>query len=289
MTNDKFDRLFGGPARKPDELLTQRHMDLAASIQAVTEEIMLRLTRSLAAETGAENLCLAGGVALNCVANGKVLRDNKFQKIWIQPAAGDAGGAVGAALCAYHLHAKRPRLHRNVADGMNGGYLGPRFAQGDIERRLASIGARFETVSEPTMIERTARDLADGCAVGWFRGRMEFGPRALGGRSILGDARSPTMQKTLNLRVKYRESFRPFAPSVLREEVGKWFEFDEDSPYMLLVAGIDRRRRREMTAEERELFGIDKLNIVRSEIPAVTHVDYSARIQTVHRETNPIY
>jgi len=250
---------------------------------------MLRLTRSLAAETGAKNLCLAGGVALNCVANGKVLRDNKFKRLWIQPAAGDAGGALGAALCAYHLRAGKPRLESNVADGMNGAYLGPNYTQSDIERRLASVGARFETVSEPVKIERTARDLVEGRAVGWFQGRMEFGPRALGGRSILGDARSQTMQKTLNLRVKYRESFRPFAPSVLREEVGNWFEIDEDSPYMLLVAAVNKKRRRQMTAEKQALFGIDKLNVVRSEIPAVTHVDYSARIQTVHRDTNPAY
>jgi carbamoyltransferase len=289
MTNDRFHRLFGHPVRGPEKLLTQFHMDVAASVQKVTEEVMLRLTRSLAGETGARNLCLAGGVALNCVANGKVLRDGRFERIWIQPAAGDAGGAVGAALCAYHLHASKPRVKSNVIDGMNGAYLGPSFSQSEIERRLQAAGARFETVSEPVMIERTARDLADGRAVGWFQGRMEFGPRALGARSILGDPRSPTMQRTLNLRVKYRESFRPFAPSVLREEVADWFELDEDSPYMLLVAGVDKRRRRQMTAEEEALFGIDKLNVARSEIPAVTHVDYSARVQTVHRETNPLY
>ena len=289
MTNGKFDDLFRHPVRTPDKLLTQFHMDIAASVQKVTEEVMLRLTRSLASETGAKNLCLAGGVALNCVANGKVLRDGRFDGIWIQPAAGDAGGALGAALCAYHLQAGKPRTGRNVVDGMSGGYLGPSFAQADIERRLKASGARFETVPEPTMVERTARDLADGRAVGWFQGRMEFGPRALGARSILGDARSPTMQKTLNLRVKYRESFRPFAPSVLREEVANWFELDEDSPYMLLVAGVDGKRRRAMTEDEEALFGIDKLNVSRSEIPAVTHVDYSARIQTVHRETNPTY
>jgi carbamoyltransferase len=289
MTNDKFSRLFGEPVRTPEKLLTQFHMDIAASVQRVTEEVMLRLTRALAAETGAKNLCLAGGVALNCVANGKVLRDGKFDGIWIQPAAGDAGGALGAALCAYHQHAGKPRNGRNVTDGMNGSYLGPSFTQEDIEQRLTAAGARFETVPQATMIERTARDLAEGRAVGWFQGRMEFGPRALGGRSILGDARSPSMQKTLNLRVKYRESFRPFAPSVLREEVGNWFELDGDSPYMLLVAGVDKKRRRDMTSEEQALFGIDKLNTVRSEIPAVTHVDYSARIQTVHRETNPAY
>ncbi len=289
MTNDRFAGLLGKPVRTPDQQLTQFHMDIAASVQAVTEEVMLRLTRSLAAETGARNLCLAGGVALNCVANGRVLRDGRFEKLWIQPAAGDAGGALGAALGAYHLHAGRPRLAMESGDGMSGAYLGPGFSQDEIERRLEAAGARFETVSEPVMIERTARDLAAGRAVGWFQGRMEFGPRALGARSILGDARSPTMQKTLNLRVKYRESFRPFAPSVLREEVGNWFDLDADSPYMLLVANVDGKRRRTMTAEEHALFGIDKLNIVRSDIPAVTHVDYSARIQTVHRQTNPAY
>jgi len=289
MTNARFERLFGEPVRTPDKPLTRFHMDIAASVQKVTEEVMLRLTRSLAAETGARNLCLAGGVALNCVANGRLLRDGRFERIWIQPAAGDAGGALGAALCAYHLQADKPRLERNAADGMNGAYLGPAFAQADIERRLEAAGARFCVVPEAEMIERTARDLAAGRAVGWFQGRMEFGPRALGARSILGDARSPTMQRTLNLRVKYRESFRPFAPSVLREEVADWFELDEDSPYMLLVAAVEPRRRRAMTAEEQALFGIDKLNVVRSEIPAVTHVDYSARIQTVHRETNPTY
>jgi carbamoyltransferase len=289
MTNDKFAALFGEPVRTPEKLLTQFHMDIAASVQAVTEEVMLRLTRSLAAETGAKNLCLAGGVALNCVANGKVLRDGRFERIWIQPAAGDAGGALGAALCAYHLHAGRPRVRPSSGDGMRGAYLGPSFSQEEIERRLEAAGARFETVPEADMIARTAEDLAAGKAVGWFQGRMEFGPRALGARSILGDARSPSMQKTLNLRVKYRESFRPFAPSVLREEVGRWFELDEDSPYMLLVADVVPERRRAMTPEEQALFGIDKLNVARSDIPAVTHVDYSARIQTVHQGTNPAY
>jgi carbamoyltransferase len=289
MTNDRFAALFGQPVRTPEKLLTQFHMDIAASVQAVTEEAMLRLTRSLAAETGAKNLCLAGGVALNCVANGKVLRDGRFERIWIQPAAGDAGGALGAALSAYYLHAGRPRVRPPSGDGMRGAYLGPSFAQEEIERRLEAAGARFETVPQADMIARTAADLAAGKAVGWFQGRMEFGPRALGARSILGDARSPSMQKTLNLRVKYRESFRPFAPSVLREEVGRWFELEEDSPYMLLVADVVPERRRAMTGEERALFGIDKLNVARSEIPAVTHVDYSARIQTVHRDTNPAY
>ncbi len=289
MTNDKFDALFGGPARKPEQWLTQREMDLAASIQAVTEEIVLRLTRGLAKETGAKNLCLAGGVALNCVANGKVLRDGRFERIWVQPAAGDAGGALGAALAAYHLYRGQPRLPANSIDGMQGSYLGPAFAQAEIETRLRGAGARFKVAGDGETIEEAAQALAEGKAVGWFQGRMEFGPRALGGRSILGDARSPSMQKMLNLKVKYRESFRPFAPSVLREDVADWFELDGDSPYMLLVADVVKRRRREMTADEQKLFGIDKLNVPRSEIPAVTHVDYSARIQTVHRETNPRY
>ena len=290
MTNAKFDTLFGGPARKPDELLTQRHMDLAASIQRITEEVVLRLTRSLAAETGATNLCLAGGVALNCVANGHVLRDGQFKNIWIQPAAGDAGGALGAALCAYHLHrgGARPATG-NGRDAMAGSYLGPDYAQADIERRLTAAGAKFRVLPPEQTIAATAQALADGRAVGWFQGRMEFGPRALGGRSFLGDARSPTMQKMLNLKIKYRESFRPFAPSVLREDAADWFELDGDSPYMLLVANVVAKRRRAMTGVEKTLFGIDKLNVPRSEIPAVTHVDYSARIQTVHRETNPRY
>ena len=289
MTNKAFDEVFGGPPRKADELLVQRHMDLAASIQAVTDEIVLRLTRSLAAETGAENLCLAGGVALNCVANGKVVRDGSFKRIWVQPAAGDAGGALGAALCAYHLFRGQPREPNGALDLMQGSYLGPAFGQADIERRLKAAGAHFETVSDQQLIEQTADALATGNAVGWFQGRMEFGPRALGARSVLGDPRSPTMQSVLNLKVKYRESFRPFAPSVLREDVGDWFEMDCDSPYMLLVADVLKQHRREMTAEEKALFGIQKLNVPRSSIPAVTHVDYSARIQTVHEETNPRY
>ncbi|HZT18149.1 MAG TPA: carbamoyltransferase [Dongiaceae bacterium] len=290
MTNGRFDELFGGPARKPEQRVTQKEMDLAASIQAVTEEVMLRLTRSLAKETGARNLCLAGGVALNCVANGKVLRDGKFERIWIQPAAGDAGGALGAALAAHHLLLGQPRrAPGNALDAMQGSYLGPSYEQADIERRLETAGAKFTVLNEEALIHETARALAEEKAVGWHQGRMEFGPRALGGRSILGDPRSPTMQKTLNLKVKYRESFRPFAPSVLREDVAEWFELDDDSPYMLLVAGVQERHRREMSAEEQALFGIDKLNVPRSSIPAVTHVDYSARIQTVHRETNPRY
>jgi carbamoyltransferase len=289
MTNHAFDELFGGPARKADQLLTQREMDLAASVQAVIEEAVLRLTRSLAAETGQRNLCLAGGVALNCVANGKILRDGCFDNIWIQPAAGDAGGALGAALCGYH-HFRGEGRHLNGAiDGMAGAYLGPSFAQDEIEQRLYAAGASFEVMSDSQLIETSAGALAKGDALGWFQGRMEFGPRALGARSILGDPRSPTMQSTLNLKVKYRESFRPFAPSVLREDVADWFELNADSPYMLLVADVVDRRRRAMTDAERALFGIDKLNVPRSDIPAVTHVDYSARIQTVHEETNPRY
>ena len=289
MTNEKFDALFGGARRQADELLTQRHMDLAASIQAVTEETVLRLTRGLQAETGVKNLCLAGGVALNCVANGKVLKDAKFDNVWVQPAAGDAGGALGAALAAYHLYQGQPRTPDGSLDAMQGSYLGPEFGQSDIETRLSKVGAKFEVLSDDAVIASTAQAINDGKAVGWFQGRMEFGPRALGGRSILGDARSPTMQKTLNLRVKYRESFRPFAPSVLREDVADWFEMDADSPYMLMVADVVESRRRDMTEAEKALFGIDKLNVPRSDIPAVTHVDYSARIQTVHRETNPRY
>jgi carbamoyltransferase len=287
MTNSKFDALFGQPPRKAEQLLTSFHMDIAASIQQVTEEIMLRMTRSLARETGERNLCLAGGVALNCVANGKVLRDHQFANVWIQPAAGDAGGSVGAALCAYHLYKGQPRQPNGGLDGMHGSYLGPEFEQAEVERRLRAAGATFSVVDDAGVIARAADALVAQKAVGWFQGRMEFGPRALGARSILGDPRSPSMQKTLNLRVKYRESFRPFAPAVLREDVADWFELDYDSPYMLLVAGVRSERRRSMSREEEGLFGIDKLNVPRSDIPAVTHVDYSARVQTVHRETNP--
>jgi carbamoyltransferase len=257
-------------------------------VQAVTEEVMLRLTRSLAKCYGIRNLCLAGGVALNCVANGKVLRDGEFDDIWVQPAAGDAGGALGAALAVWHVGEGKPRS-TNGGDAMAGSFLGPEFSQSELERRLSAAGARFETLSDDHLIDSTVDALVAEKAVGWFQGRMEFGPRALGARSILGDPRSPRMQKTLNLRVKYRESFRPFAPSVLREDVADWFEFDGDSPYMLMVAGVKPERRRQMTAQEQALFGIDKLNVVRSEIPAVTHVDYSARIQTVHSNTNPRY
>ncbi|MCB2099764.1 MAG: carbamoyltransferase [Rhodobacterales bacterium] len=289
MTNARFDTLFGMPPRMPEERLDQRHMDLAASVQAVTEEVVLRLTRSLAKEGISRNLCLAGGVALNCVANGKVLRDGAFDNVWVQPAAGDAGGALGAALAAYHVNQGGARKLNGGGDAMKGSYLGPVYDQADIEARLTAAGAKFEVMPGDAVIAATAQALADEKAVGWFQGRMEFGPRALGGRSILGDPRSPAMQKTLNLKVKYRESFRPFAPSVLREDVADWFEIDGDSPYMLMVAPVTEGRRRAMTDEEEALFGIDKLNVVRSEIPAVTHVDYSARIQTVHADTNPRY
>jgi carbamoyltransferase len=285
MTNQRFEALFGGPARKPEAPVTQKDMDLAASIQAVTEDVILQLTRSLQAETGATNLCLAGGVALNCVANGKVLRDGRFKNIWVQPAAGDAGGALGAALAGYHLTMARPR--NCTGDAMQGSYLGPAYEQKDIEQRLTAAGAKFTVLDDAGLIARSADALAGQKALGWHQGRMEFGPRALGARSILGDARSPTIQKTLNLQVKYRESFRPFAPAVLREDVAEWFDLDGDSPYMLMVAPVRKEKCRQMSDEQLKLFGIDKLNVVRSDIPAVTHVDYSARIQTVHRETNP--
>ena len=290
MTNEKFHRLFEGPPRHPEtDRLTQKHMDLAASIQKATEEVVLRLTRSLQQETGLKNLCLAGGVALNCVANGQVLRDGRFERLWIQPAAGDAGGALGAALAAHYLYQQQPRRVTPGRDSMQGAYLGPEYSQEEIQTRLEQAGARFTVMDTQSMIEQCAEALAREKALGWFQGRMEFGPRALGGRSILGDARSPRMQSVLNLKIKFRESFRPFAPSVLREEVAEWFELDCDSPYMLLVADVVPRRRIPMTPEQEALFGIDKLNVPRSDIPAVTHVDYSARIQTVHRETHPLY
>lgn len=288
MTNHRFDELFGGPRRTSESQLTQREMDLAASVQAVTEEVVIKLARGIRKSTGLKNLCLAGGVALNCVANGKLLRENIFDNIWIQPAAGDAGGALGAALGAYHLMLNKPRSVR-PSDAMKGSYLGPEYSQSDIEARLTAAGAVFTTVSTQEMLHQTANALAEGKAVGWHQGRMEFGPRALGGRSIIADPRSPAVQKQLNLKVKYRESFRPFAPSVLREDVSQWFDIDVDSPYMLMVADVTKSRQLPMTAEEQQLFGIEKLNVPRSEIPAVTHVDYSARIQTVHEDTNPLY
>ena len=294
MTNGRFDALFGGPARKPEEPLTQRHMDLAASVQAVTEEAVLRLTRSLRDETGIPYLCLAGGVALNCVANGKVLRDGRFDDLWVQPAAGDAGGALGAALAASHRLSGEPRPSAGSkgagGDAMQGAFLGPEFGPEEIRAALDAAGARYETLGDEALIAATVEALAAGKAVGWFQGRMEFGPRALGNRSILADARSPTMQKTLNLKIKHRESFRPFAPSVPRADVADWFELDRDSPYMLLVAGVKPERRRgEAETPNNALSGLDRLNVPRSEVPAVTHVDYSARVQTVHPETNPRY
>jgi carbamoyltransferase len=289
MTNEKFDALFGGPPRTQEAELTQREMDLAASIQVVTEDVVIKLARNIAKTTGEKNLCLAGGVALNCVANGKLLRENIFDNIWIQPAAGDAGGALGAALAAYHLMLKGPRHVTPSRDAMKGSYLGPEFSSTDVAERLAQSGAVFSMHTDDEITELTAQALADGKAVGWHCGRMEFGPRALGARSIIADPRSASMQKTLNLKVKYRESFRPFAPSVLREDVSQWFEMNVDSPYMLLVADIVKDKRRVMTAQEESLFGINKLNVPRSDIPAVTHVDYSARIQTVHSGTNPRY
>lgn len=289
MTSRRFHDLFGGPPRKSEDRLTQREMDLAASVQAVTEEVMLRMTRALRKKHGIPNLCLAGGVALNCVANGKILRDGAFERVFVQPAAGDAGGALGAAYAAHAIHAKKPRYLNGAMDGMKGSYLGPSYAQSDIEDRLARAGARFDRLDDDAMLDRTTDALARGDAVGWFQGRMEFGPRALGARSILGDPRSESMQRTLNLKIKYRESFRPFAPSVLAEDVADYFELDEASPYMLLVADVKRNRRRRMSDAEQALFGIDKLNVPRSDVPAVTHVDYSARIQSVHAETNPRY
>jgi len=289
MTNGRFDRLFGGPPRAPDELLEQRHMNLAASVQAVTEEVIVRMVRSLVAETGLRRLCLAGGVGLNCVANGKILRDGVIDNLWVQPAAGDAGGALGAALSAYHEFLDQPRRAGNVLDGMQGAYLGPAFSNTEIADRFRNAGAVFKIVEDEAVIEHTVDALIEEKAVGWFQGRMEFGPRALGARSILGDPRSPHMQRQLNLKIKFRESFRPFAPSVLREDVAEWFEIDGDSPYMLVVADVLEDRRRPVSDEDKKLFGIDRLNTIRSEIPAVTHVDMSARIQTVHKETNPRY
>lgn len=289
MTNERFHDLFGAPPRASEVPLTQREMDLAASVQAVTEEVVLKLARGIYKETGERNLCLAGGVALNCVANGKLLREKIFDNVWIQPAAGDAGGALGAALASYYLFGGAPRTVASKGDAMKGSYLGPSYDQAEIEVRLAAAGAKFETLDDGALMDFCAHALDEGKAIGWHQGRMEFGPRALGARSIIGDARSPSMQKLLNLKVKYRESFRPFAPSVLREDVAKWFDMDADSPYMLLVADVKNEHRVEMSADEKMLFGIERLNLKRSSIPAVTHVDYSARIQTVHQDTNPRY
>ena len=287
MTNKKFDKLFGGHPRRSETNITQREMDLAASIQKVTEEIIIKLAYNISKETGEKNLCLAGGVALNCVANGILLREKIFDNIWIQPAAGDAGGALGAALSAWYSHHKKDRQITSDRDTMKGSYLGPELLSSEIEAELSTIGAIFKKLSEKEIIDMVAEALVNQKAIGWMQGRMEFGPRALGGRSIIADPRSPIMQKQLNLKVKYRESFRPFAPSILREDLNKWFELNVDSPYMLFVADVQKERRRKMTSEEKILFGIDKLNVSRSNIPAVTHVDNSARIQTVHKETNP--
>jgi len=293
MTSAAFDKLFDGPPRSPEGLLTQRHMDLACSIQEVTELAMLRMAHHVHQQTGEKNLCLAGGVALNCVGNGRILREGPFEKIWIQPAAGDAGGSLGAALSVWYQYLNNARdveaVCRGRQDGMNAAYLGPEFASDDIQDYLDGIGARYKRQNRSALIDHVARLLAEGKIVGWFQGRMEFGPRALGARSIIGDPRSPKMQSQMNLKIKFRESFRPFAPSILRERVADYFEMDCDSPYMLLVAPVQTHLRRQMTEAEQSLFGIDKLNVPRSTIPAVTHVDYSARIQTVRREDNPLY
>ena len=289
MTNKKFDNLFGKKPRDPqNEEITQFHMDIAASIQKVTEEVMISLSKSIRKEYGIKNLCLAGGVALNCVANGKILKEKIFDKIWIQPAAGDAGGSLGAALALWYIE-QGNRRPVNSNDGMKGSYLGTEYNQEEIEKELKTVGANFETLKYDELIDKTANFLSNEKAIGWFQGRMEFGPRALGARSILGDPRSDKMQKNLNLKVKYRESFRPFAPSILREYLSEWFEIDVDSPYMLLVANVNPNKKIKMNDEQQKLFGIDKLNVKRSDIPAVTHVDYSARIQTVTKKTNKRY
>jgi len=289
MTSPAFEALFGGPPRVPETKLTQKEMDLARSIQEVCEEVMLRMARSAHRETGLEDLCLAGGVALNCVGNGRILREGPFRRLWIQPAAGDAGGALGVAQLIWHRHLRQPRKVVSGHDGMKGAYLGPEFTENEIEGFLRSEGIAYERLDRDTLVHRVARLLADEKVIGWFNGRMEFGPRALGARSILGDARSPRMQAQMNLKIKFREGFRPFAPSVRRERVSEYFELEEDSPYMLLVAPVRKERRIAMTAEQRKLWGIDQLNVARSDIPAVTHIDYSARIQTVSEDTNPSY
>tara|TARA_Y100000588_G_scaffold181253_1_gene195036 strand:+ start:665 stop:2503 length:1839 start_codon:yes stop_codon:yes gene_type:complete len=288
MTTRKFDELFGGPRRKPESSVTQREMDIASSIQLVTEEVVLRLAKTIRQETDAEYLCLAGGVALNCVANGRLLREGIFKDIWIQPAAGDAGGALGAALSVWHEYLGNPRTV-GQGDGMSGSYLGPWFSNHEIKSYLDSAGAKYKELDDDKLMPKLAKYLAEGNVIGWFQGRMEFGPRALGGRSIIGDPRSDAMQSVMNLKIKYRESFRPFAPSILAERAADYFDIEHASPYMLLVAPVTEQRRTMMTAEQKKLFGIRKLNVPRSEIPAVTHVDYSARIQTVHGNTNPRY
>ena len=289
MTNKKFENLFGQKVRNPQyEKLTQFHMDIAASIQKVTEDIMIKIAKSLKEEFNISKLCLAGGVALNCVANGKILKEKIFDNIWVQPAAGDAGGSLGAALALWHIEQNNPRTINNE-DNMQGSYLGPEYPQKEIEEQLDAAGAKYEIFKDEELLDKTATDIANEEAIGWFQGRMEFGPRALGGRSILGDPRSEKMQKNLNLKVKFRESFRPFAPSILREDLSEWFDLNVDSPYMLMVSNINKNKAIKMTEDQKNLFGIDKLNIKRSEIPAVTHVDYSARIQTVNKRTNEKY
>ncbi|TET38896.1 MAG: hypothetical protein E3J72_01870 [Planctomycetota bacterium] len=289
MTNGRFARLFGGPPRKPESELTQREMDLARSVQEVCEEIMLKLARRAKEQTGKNYLCLAGGVALNCVANGKILRENIFDDIWIQPAAGDAGGALGAALACWYQYLNNPREADNTNDKQKGSYLGPKFSSEEIEKFLKERNAPYKIVPRKELPGRVAELIADEKVIGLAQGRMEFGPRALGSRSIIGDARSSNMQKTMNLKIKYRESFRPFAPTVLEEKISDWFETDRPSPYMLLVAQVKKEKQREMTAEEKNHFGLDKLNVMRSEVPAITHVDYSARIQSVNKDVNPLY
>jgi carbamoyltransferase len=289
MTNGEFDKLFGGPPREPESKLTQREMDLARSVQVVCEEVMLRMARTVHRETGMDRLCLAGGVALNCVGNGRLLREGPFKELWIQPAAGDAGGALGVAQLAWHRHANQPRRVTPGKDSMKGAYLGPSYTDAEIESYLKSVGAPYRKLGRPELLQTVARLLAEEKVVGWFNGRMEFGPRALGARSILGDPRSPKMQAQMNIKIKFREGFRPFAPSVLRDKVHEYFELDADSPYMLLVAPVKTERQIPMDHKAEGLWGIDKLNVVRSDLPAITHIDYSARIQTVSRDTNPDY
>jgi len=289
MTNCRFDELFGAPARKPESPLSQREMDIARSIQIVTEEIVMRLAKTVHRETGAEHLCLAGGVALNCVANGRLLREGPFTDIWIQPAAGDAGGALGAALVAWHDKYDGQRSPDGRSDAMAGSYLGPRFGDSEIEQQLNALGAVYSRLEDPQLLPKLAELLDAGQVVGWFQGHMEFGPRALGGRSILGDPRNTTMQSVMNLKIKFRESFRPFAPSVLAEDASTYFDLDRSSPYMLIVADVKEEHRIAMDPSQQQLFGIERLNVPRSTLPAITHVDNSARIQTIHRETNPRY
>jgi len=289
MTSEAFNELFGGPPRKPETLITQREMDLARSVQEACEEVVMRMARAAHEETGSKNLVLAGGVALNCVANGRVQREGPFERLWIQPAAGDAGGALGVAQLIWHRHLSKPRRLNGQRDAMGGAYLGPSFSAEEIETTLQKYGAKYQRMEREELIDRTAGEIANGNVIGWFNGRMEFGPRALGSRSILGDPRSPEMQKKMNLKIKFRESFRPFAPSVLEHRASEYFDLDTESPYMLLVSPVKEERRVSMTDEQSALFGIDKLNIPRSDVPAITHVDYSARVQTVSRDRSPDY